>query len=178
MGSERLGVAPSSSRLNVRQVRLAGCLRGAASQLGLSRPPAAISWKWVQRTSGIALFRAPASPAQLRFLGGGSEGGRSPPPRLKWPGSGGGRSRGRAAEEGVVIPEGLWIKCESCKEIIYRAEVERTGRVCPKCRYPFRIGARERITSLLDEGSFEERDDGLRRRIRWASRTRALHGRG
>src|SRR5437660_6496795 len=56
----------------------------------------------------------------------------------------------------VVITEGLWIKCDSCKEIIYRAEVERGGRVCPKCRYPFRIGARERIASLVDAGSFEE----------------------
>ena len=64
----------------------------------------------------------------------------------------------------AVIPEGLWIKCESCKEIVYRAEVERAGRVCPKCRYPFRISARERITSLLDEGSFEEREAGLRSR--------------
>ena len=64
----------------------------------------------------------------------------------------------------AVIPEGLWIKCESCKEIVYRAEVERAGRVCPKCRYPFRISARERITSLLDEGSFEEREAGLHSR--------------
>jgi acetyl-CoA carboxylase carboxyl transferase subunit beta len=64
----------------------------------------------------------------------------------------------------AVIPEGLWIKCESCKEIVYRAELERAGRVCPKCRYPFRISARERITSLLDEGSFEEREAGLRSR--------------
>src|SRR5258705_13515358 len=64
----------------------------------------------------------------------------------------------------AVIPEGLWIKCGSCKEIVYRAEVERAGRVCPKCRYPFRISARERITSLLDEGSFEEREAGLRSR--------------
>ena len=76
--------------------------------------------------------------------------------RRKEPGEG-------AAEEGV-IPEGLWIKCESCKEIVYRAEVDRAGRVCPKCRYPFRISARERITSLLDEGSFEEREAGLRSR--------------
>ena len=45
----------------------------------------------------------------------------------------------------VVIAEGLWIKCDSCKEIMYRAEVERAGRVCPKCHYPFRISARERI---------------------------------
>jgi acetyl-CoA carboxylase carboxyl transferase subunit beta len=61
----------------------------------------------------------------------------------------------------VVIAEGLWIKCDSCKEIVYRAEVERAGRVCPKCRYAFRIGARERIAALTDGGSFEERDAGL-----------------
>ncbi len=61
----------------------------------------------------------------------------------------------------VVIAEGLWIKCDSCKEIVYRAEVERAGRVCPKCRYAFRIGARERIATLADAGSFEERDAGL-----------------
>ncbi len=61
----------------------------------------------------------------------------------------------------VVIAEGLWIKCNSCKEIVYRAEVERAGRVCPKCHYPFRIGARERLALLVDEGSFEEREAGL-----------------
>src|ERR671930_1135848 len=61
----------------------------------------------------------------------------------------------------VAIAEGLWIKCESCKEIVYRAEVERAGRVCPKCRYPFRISARERLGSLADPGTFEERDTGL-----------------
>src|SRR6267143_792390 len=62
----------------------------------------------------------------------------------------------------VVIAEGLWVKCDSCKEIVYRAEVDRAGRVCPKCRYPFRISARERIASIADEGSFEEREAGLR----------------
>jgi acetyl-CoA carboxylase carboxyl transferase subunit beta len=61
----------------------------------------------------------------------------------------------------VQMAEGLWIKCDSCKEIVYRAEVERAGRVCPKCRYPFRISARERIASLVDANSFEERDTGL-----------------
>jgi acetyl-CoA carboxylase carboxyl transferase subunit beta len=61
----------------------------------------------------------------------------------------------------TVIPEGLWVKCDSCKEIVYRAEVDRAGRVCPKCRYPFRIGARERIATLVDEGSFEEREQGV-----------------
>ena len=62
----------------------------------------------------------------------------------------------------VVIAEGLWVKCDSCKEIVYRPEVERAGRVCPKCGYPFRISARERIALVADDGSFEERESGLR----------------
>jgi acetyl-CoA carboxylase carboxyl transferase subunit beta len=74
----------------------------------------------------------------------------------------------RQPEEGATrklsIAEGLWIKCDSCKEIVYRAEVERAGRVCPKCRYPFRIGGRARIAMLADEGSFEEHDAALRSR--------------
>ncbi len=61
----------------------------------------------------------------------------------------------------VVVTEGLWIKCDSCKEIVYRAEVERAGHVCPKCRYAFRIAARDRIGLLTDRGSFEEREIGL-----------------
>ncbi|HEU4367703.1 MAG TPA: acetyl-CoA carboxylase, carboxyltransferase subunit beta [Methylomirabilota bacterium] len=61
----------------------------------------------------------------------------------------------------VVIAEGLWVKCESCKEITYRAEVERAGRVCPKCNYPFRITARERVGLLADAGSFEEHQAAL-----------------
>jgi acetyl-CoA carboxylase carboxyl transferase subunit beta len=61
----------------------------------------------------------------------------------------------------VNIAEGLWVKCDSCKEIVYRTEVDRAGRVCPRCGYPFRIFARDRITQLVDEGSFEERDAGL-----------------
>jgi acetyl-CoA carboxylase carboxyl transferase subunit beta len=73
--------------------------------------------------------------------------------------------RRRPEDEGaprrVVITEGQWIKCDSCKEIIYRAEVERAGRVCPKCRYAFRIGARERLGLLVDAGTFEERDADL-----------------
>src|SRR5258706_3915286 len=62
----------------------------------------------------------------------------------------------------VVIAEGLWVKCDSCKEIVYRAEVERAGRVCPKCGYPFRISARERVALVADDGSFEERETALR----------------
>jgi acetyl-CoA carboxylase carboxyl transferase subunit beta len=71
------------------------------------------------------------------------------------------RSDDQGGPRRMTIAEGLWIKCDSCKEIIYRAEVERAGRVCPKCHYPFRIAARERIGLLVDSGSFEEHDTGL-----------------
>jgi len=73
------------------------------------------------------------------------------------------RKEGEGAGRGrqVVMAEGLWIKCDSCKEIVYRAEVEKAGRVCPKCRYHFRISARERIALLADAGSFEEHVGGL-----------------
>ena len=75
-------------------------------------------------------------------------------------------SRKKSEESGAPrrtaqIAEGLWIKCDSCKEIIYRAEVERAGRVCPKCRYPFRVTARERIAALTDANTFEEHHAGL-----------------
>ena len=73
------------------------------------------------------------------------------------------KSEGEAEAKGkkVGIAEGLWIKCDSCKDILYRAEVERAGRVCPKCRYAFRITARERIAQLIDHGTFEERDSAV-----------------
>jgi acetyl-CoA carboxylase carboxyl transferase subunit beta len=61
----------------------------------------------------------------------------------------------------VKIPEGLWVKCENCKEIIYRKEVDKNFKVCPKCDYHFRITATERLLYLVDEGSFLEVEDGL-----------------
>ncbi len=65
------------------------------------------------------------------------------------------------AEKKVKIPEGLWIKCNSCKEIIYRKEVDNNHRVCPKCGYHFPISVEERITQLVDEGTFKEFDKHL-----------------
>src|SRR5262245_56708590 len=62
----------------------------------------------------------------------------------------------------VVITEGLWIKCDACREIVYRADVEKNARACPRCGAPFRVSARERLAMLLDPDSFEERDAGLR----------------
>lgn len=61
----------------------------------------------------------------------------------------------------VRIPEGLWVKCESCKEIIYKKEIDKNLKVCPKCNYHFRISARERLKLIVDEGSFVEFDANL-----------------
>ena len=56
----------------------------------------------------------------------------------------------------------LWLKCANCKEILYRKEIVRNLMVCPKCQYHFRIGADERISLLIDDGTFEERHADLR----------------
>ncbi|MBN2720367.1 MAG: acetyl-CoA carboxylase carboxyltransferase subunit beta [Proteobacteria bacterium] len=58
----------------------------------------------------------------------------------------------------VVVPEGLWIKCDNCGEIVYSKEIERNLKTCPKCDYHFRISAKERIRLLEDPGTFEEFD--------------------
>jgi acetyl-CoA carboxylase carboxyl transferase subunit beta len=49
------------------------------------------------------------------------------------------------------VPEGLWVKCEGCKEIVYSRDLDRNLKVCPKCGFHFRIDARARIALLLDE---------------------------
>lgn len=49
------------------------------------------------------------------------------------------------------VPEGLWVKCDGCREIIYSKELERNAQICPKCGHHFRIDSTERILMLLDE---------------------------
>lgn len=54
------------------------------------------------------------------------------------------------------MPGGLWLKCESCGQMIYRKELEEKGRVCPACDFHFTVPGRERVNMLLDEDSIEE----------------------
>jgi len=54
------------------------------------------------------------------------------------------------------MPGGLWLKCESCGQMIYRKELEEKGRVCPACDFHFTLPGRERVRMVLDEGSFQE----------------------
>ena len=61
----------------------------------------------------------------------------------------------------LKMPEGLWVKCAACKEMVYKKEVSRNSNVCPKCNYHFRIGSRERLEMLLDEGKYEEFDTDI-----------------
>jgi len=59
------------------------------------------------------------------------------------------------------VPEGLWVKCSGCAQVIYNKDLGTNLNVCPKCGYHFRIGALERLRLLFDEGSFTEYDKGL-----------------
>jgi acetyl-CoA carboxylase carboxyl transferase subunit beta len=52
----------------------------------------------------------------------------------------------------------LWVKCNSCNEIIYRKVIERNLQVCPKCNYHFQIPARRRIDCVVDPDTFIEYD--------------------
>ncbi len=56
----------------------------------------------------------------------------------------------------MKFPEGLWVKCNNCRGMIYRKELLRSSKVCPKCDYHFPISVNERITMIADEGSFVE----------------------
>ena len=56
------------------------------------------------------------------------------------------------------IPHGLWTKCKKCEQIIFNKDLEENLKVCPKCGYYFRLGARERINQLIEDKTFTEHD--------------------
>ena len=64
-------------------------------------------------------------------------------------------------KEKKVRTEGLWVKCENCRQIIWKKDLEDNLNVCPKCDKHFRIDARTRLSQLLDDGNFEIFDDNL-----------------
>jgi len=67
-----------------------------------------------------------------------------------------------APPEPSRVPEGLWVKCPECGQIIYSKELAANLGVCPKCGHHFRLSALDRLRQLLDDGQFEEHDAGLR----------------
>jgi acetyl-CoA carboxylase carboxyl transferase subunit beta len=67
------------------------------------------------------------------------------PPRIK-----------RANAGSRRVPEGLWVKCPACDEVLYGADLQANLNVCPKCEHHLRIGARKRLDALLDgEGRYD-----------------------
>ncbi|MGK0291278.1 MAG: acetyl-CoA carboxylase carboxyl transferase subunit beta [bacterium] len=59
------------------------------------------------------------------------------------------------------VPAGVWEKCPRCKETLYSKDLEKNLKVCPSCQFHFRLTAEERISSLCDEGTFEETNANL-----------------
>lgn len=54
------------------------------------------------------------------------------------------------------VPEGLWVKCTGCSEVLYRTELEKNISVCPKCNHHHRLSARDRLNHFLDDNGREE----------------------
>jgi acetyl-CoA carboxylase carboxyl transferase subunit beta len=65
------------------------------------------------------------------------------------------------AEKPSRVPEGLWVKCPGCAQLIYKKDLDASLNVCPKCGHHFRLSAAERLAALLDEGRYEEHFTGL-----------------
>ncbi|HEY7838338.1 MAG TPA: acetyl-CoA carboxylase, carboxyltransferase subunit beta [Terriglobales bacterium] len=60
-----------------------------------------------------------------------------------------------------VRTEGLWHKCEGCRNIIWKKDLDENQQVCPKCDRHFRLDARSRLRLLFDDGAYQERDAEL-----------------
>jgi len=73
--------------------------------------------------------------------------------KLKRPARASGKKRG--------VPEGLWQMCQGCQATIFRKEAEQLLNVCPQCGYHWYVSAADRITQLLDAGTFEEWNSNL-----------------
>ena len=62
----------------------------------------------------------------------------------------------QTAEKPSRVPEGLWVKCPGCSQLIYNKDLEASLNVCPKCAHHFRLGAAERLAALFDNGRYDE----------------------
>ena len=64
--------------------------------------------------------------------------------------------------EKKIRTEGLWVKCDQCRQIIWKKDLEENFNVCPKCGRHFRIDARTRLSQLFDDGEYETSSDSLK----------------
>ena len=72
------------------------------------------------------------------------------------------KKEGLPPQKQKEVPDGLWLKCDSCGEIIYRKQLERNYWTCPQCGHHFKVPSSYYIKILLDEGTFEPHDENIR----------------
>ena len=72
------------------------------------------------------------------------------------------RQRGLSPQKRKEIPKGLWVKCDKCDAMLYKAELERDFNVCAHCGYHFKIGHQVYISLIMDPDTFEETEKDLR----------------
>lgn len=72
------------------------------------------------------------------------------------------RQRGLSPQKRKEIPKGLWVKCDKCDAMLYKAELERDFNVCGQCGYHFKIGHQGYISLIMDPDTFTEADTDLR----------------
>ena len=66
-----------------------------------------------------------------------------------------------ASGEKKIKTEGLWVKCDNCRQIIWKKDLEDHFNVCPKCEHHFRIDARTRLAQILDDNQYDVFDSNL-----------------
>jgi acetyl-CoA carboxylase carboxyl transferase subunit beta len=71
------------------------------------------------------------------------------------------RIKTQVSQRTSKVPEGLWVKCQECGEILQTKVLKDNFQVCPECSHHFRMSAAERIALLTDEGSFDEYAEDL-----------------
>ena len=71
------------------------------------------------------------------------------------------KQRIEAPREKYIQTEGLWVKCDGCKQTLWKKDLEASLFCCPKCNFHFKMGARERLDMFFDGGHYLEHDAGL-----------------
>ena len=66
-----------------------------------------------------------------------------------------------ALEGSRIRTEGLWTKCDGCRQIIWKKDLDAAWNVCPKCNHHLRLDARTRLRLLLDNENYIEHDAGI-----------------
>jgi acetyl-CoA carboxylase carboxyl transferase subunit beta len=71
------------------------------------------------------------------------------------------KTRLETPKEKRVQTEGLWVKCEGCKQILWKKDLDANLQCCPKCNHHFKMGSRARLEMLFDDGRYAELDATL-----------------